>query len=100
MENERSSGFKKEALVAAVDQLKEVTTTPDLIALRKAKDKLDTLKAKWNIGVKLRYQIPGWGWDKATQLFLASPEQWGRCIEVVSLIYITQLYQSSMLILT
>lgn len=43
------SGFKKEALVAAVDQLKEVTTTPDLITLRKAKDKLDTLKAKWNM---------------------------------------------------
>lgn len=32
--------------------------------------------------MKLRYQIPGWGWDKATQLFLASTEQWGRCIEV------------------
>lgn len=32
--------------------------------------------------MKLRYQIPGWGWDKATQLFLASPEQWGGYIEV------------------
>lgn len=43
------SGFKKESLVAAVDQLKKVTTTPDLITLRRAKDRLHTLKAKWNM---------------------------------------------------
>lgn len=76
------SGFKEEALVASVDRVKEISTVPDMVTLRKAKDKLDTLKAQWNIWVKLRYKMSGWGWDETTQLFLASPEKCERCIEV------------------
>ena len=61
-----------------------VAQHPDLVTLKKSKDKLDNLKAKWNIWVKLRYEGSGWGWDETTQLFIASSEQWGRYIEVSS----------------
>ena len=76
------SGFKKEAWVVSVDQVKAIAKLPDLVTLKKAKDKVDSIKTKWNIWWKLRYEVSGWGWDETTQLFLASPEQWERYIEV------------------
>lgn len=47
------SGFKKEAWVVSLDQVKGVAKFPDLITMKKAKDKLDTIKTKWNIWLKL-----------------------------------------------
>lgn len=76
------SGFKKEAWVISVDQVKVVAKLPDMVTMKKAKDKLDTLKTKWNIWWKLRYEVSGWGWNEITQLFEASPEQWERYTEV------------------
>ena len=76
------NGFKKEAWVSSVDQVKLATKFPDLVTMKKIKDKLDNLKGKWNMWLKLRYQVSGWGWDEATQLFVASDEQWERYIEV------------------
>ena len=40
------SGFNKEAWVISVDQVKGVAKLPDLVTMKKAKDKLDTLKTK------------------------------------------------------
>lgn len=69
------SGFKKEAWVASLEQVQLVAQHPDLMTLKKSKDKVDNLKAKGNIWVKLRYEVSGWGWDETTQLFIASAEQ-------------------------
>ena len=52
------------------------------MTLKKALDDVDSIKTKWNIWWKSRYEVSGWGWDETTQLFLASPEQWERYIEV------------------
>ena len=46
------------------------------MTLKKCKNKVDNLKAKWNIWVKLQYEVSGWGWDETTQLFIVSAEQW------------------------
>lgn len=78
------SGFKKEAWAASLEQVQLVAQHPDLVTLKKSKDKVDNLKAKWNMWVKLRYEVSGWGWDETTQLFIASAEQWDRYIEVSS----------------
>lgn len=43
------------------EQVKLVVQYPDLVTLKKSKDKLDRLKAKWNIWVKLRYEVSGSG---------------------------------------
>ncbi len=40
------SGFKKEIWVIFVDQVKVVAKLPDLVTMKKAKNKLDTLKTK------------------------------------------------------
>lgn len=55
------SGFKKEAWVACLEQVKLVAQYPDLVTLKKSKDKQDNLKAKWNIWVKLQYEVFRWG---------------------------------------
>ena len=47
------TGFKNEALVASLEQVEFVAQHPDLVTLKKSKDKLDNLKVKWNIWVKL-----------------------------------------------
>lgn len=59
------SGFKKEEWVISVDQVKGVAKLPDLVIMKKAKDKLDTLKTKWNICgcYDTRYQ----DWDRMKQ---------------------------------
>lgn len=38
--------------------------------------------------LKLRYQVSGWGWDEATQLFVESDEQWERTLRFVFLFQI------------
>lgn len=40
------SGFKKKAWVISINQVKMVAKLPDLVTMKKAKDKLDTLKTK------------------------------------------------------
>ena len=51
------NAFKKEVWVLFVDQVKLATKFPNLVIMKKTKDKLDNLKGKWNMWLKLWYQV-------------------------------------------
>lgn len=78
------SGYKKEAWTHCVTKIKEVMDDESLrplLDIKKCKSKVDINKQRYREFCFL-LQKSGWGFDKETQRFDASPEMWDKHIKV------------------
>jgi Myb/SANT-like DNA-binding domain len=78
------SGFKKEAWVAVLFAVLEITTQQ--VTIQQCKNKADALKAQWKDLCYLREQS-GFGWDDENNMVEAPDDVWDRLLKV-SYIYI------------